>query len=98
MSDPRVEAIRACPIVGKGSCSFFNEATGDQMLIAMLNDNGCATVEVSLKWARDDEEMMLECALDQRFGEDSDPQLIAWNKWKAKRKEVEDREQAKHNT
>ena len=81
-----VAAVRACPLVGRGSCSSCDECMSDEDVAAALGDWNVTTVAGAVEWGRDDHEMILEMALEQRWGEDSDPQLIAWNKWVAQRK------------
>tara|TARA_R100001244_G_scaffold43378_1_gene38989 strand:- start:197 stop:385 length:189 start_codon:yes stop_codon:yes gene_type:complete len=57
----------------------------DRELTTALDDNRCIGVDVALKWARDKEEYSLNAALNTRWGENNDPELIAWNKWKEAR-------------
>jgi hypothetical protein len=86
MSDPRVEAIRANPLVGRGSCSRIDECMSDDEVLEHVKD---LDVDKAVVWALDDEELWLEQGLNQRWGEDDDPQLLTYNDFIARRKEAE---------
>tara|TARA_Y100000296_G_C5146330_1_gene243890 strand:+ start:812 stop:1060 length:249 start_codon:yes stop_codon:yes gene_type:complete len=77
----RVDAIRSHPKVGVGSCTSVDECWDDKEIIEFLDNNGVTTEEGAIKWALEQEGLFLEQGLNQRWGEDDDPQLIAWNKW-----------------
>jgi hypothetical protein len=81
-----VTAIREDSLVGRGSCSVVDECMEDEELIKLLEVQNCRHEHMAVAHARDIQENYLERALDCRFGEDTDPQLIAWNEWKEKRK------------
>lgn len=70
-----VEAVRSDKVVGRGTCSRIDECLEDADLRRELALAGCSTVEAAVKWARDDEHLFLEQGLNQRWGEDDDPQL-----------------------
>lgn len=96
MNDPRVEAIRACTLVGRGSCSIVDEGfSDDDELIVWLDDNRAIDPKGSVKFARDTEEIHLEQAQETRWGGDDDPQMKAMDAWRIQRKDVEDREGAR---
>ena len=84
----RVNAIREYEMVGRGSCTSIDECFSDQELIDCLNDSGVKTEEDAVKWALDHEGLWLEKGLNQRWGEDDDPQLKQWNDWQERLKEV----------
>jgi hypothetical protein len=58
-----------------------DECWDDKDIIEFLDDNGIQTGEGAIEWALEQEGLHLEQGLNQRWGEDDDPQLIAWNKW-----------------
>jgi len=86
MSDPRVEAIRANTLVGRGSCSRIDECMSDDEVLAHVKD---MDVDKAVIWALDDEELWLEQGLNQRWGAADDPQLLTYNDFIARRKEAE---------
>ena len=77
----RVNAIRNHPKVGRGSCTSIDECFTDQELIDCLDAAGVSNEKDAVKWAVDHEGLQLEKALDQRWGEDDDWQLVAYNEW-----------------
>jgi hypothetical protein len=79
--DARVKAIRQDPKVGWGSCTSTDECLSDQDLILDLDRAGIATAEDAVKWAHKMEGIHLEVALNARWGEDDDPQLLNWKEW-----------------
>jgi hypothetical protein len=79
--DEMVEAIRSCPLVGRGSCSTISECFGTNDLLKELAWYKVTTIEGAIKWALDFEEAKKEQALNQRWGSDTDWQLVAWNEW-----------------
>ena len=79
-----VQAIRACPLVGRGTCSVIDECMSDADIaeeVKLLN----STAE-AVEWARDAQELHLEQATNCRFGEDSDRELADMHEWEIKRK------------
>lgn len=81
--DTRVQAIRRDPRVGDYSCSVVDECWGDGALAAQLDYERITTVEAALKWAYEQEGLHLEQGLNQRWGEDNDSQLVAYQEWKS---------------
>lgn len=79
--DPRVEAIRNDERVGRGSCTTIDEAMTDDEIIAELDESGIKTPKAAVKWAHDMEGLQREKALNQRWGDDDDPQLKSYNEW-----------------
>jgi len=77
----RVTAIRNHPKVGEGTCTSVDECWGDEEIIDFLDDNSITTEEGAIEWALEQEGLFLEQGLNQRWGEDDDPQLIEWNEW-----------------
>ena len=82
-----VNVIRECPIIGRGTCSSVDECLTDGEIKTMLDESEIKTNNDAIKWGIDFEEMQLSRALDCRWGEDSDPELIAWNKFQDKIKQ-----------
>jgi len=77
----RVNAIRNHPRVGRGSCTSVDECWDDKEIIEFLDENNITTEEGAIEWALEQEGLFLEQGLNQRWGEDDDPQLIAWQEW-----------------
>lgn len=90
--DQLVAAIRADKVVGMGTCSRIDECYSDKELAMALAEDHITTVAEALKWAREDEGLFLEQGLNQRWGEDADPQLANFREFQAADKEnpVED--------
>lgn len=86
-TDPRVAAIRNDRRVGTGSCTSIDECYGDEELIETLDLEDITTPEAALQWALEQEGLFLEQGLNQRWGEDDDPQLLAYQEWQEKVKE-----------
>lgn len=80
--DIRVAAIRHDPKVGWGTCTSIDECYDDRDLVTSLDDVGILTPEGAVTWAHKVEGLYLEQGLNQRWGEDDDPQLEAWREWK----------------
>jgi len=76
-----VAAIRSCPLVGRGSCSTIDECFEDSEIIEELVNERIDTTQAAIEWALDFEQIKKEQALNQRFGDDDDWQLKAWQKW-----------------
>jgi len=77
----RIDAIRNHPKVGRGSCTSVDECWDDKEIIEFLDENNITTEEGAIEWALEQEGLFLEQGLNQRWGEDDDPQLIAWQEW-----------------
>ena len=77
----RVTAIRNHSKVGRGTCTSVDECWDDKEIIEFLDDNNVTTEDGAIEWALEQEGLFLEQGLNQRWGEDDDPQLIAWNEW-----------------
>ena len=77
----RVTAIRNHSKVGRGTCTSVDECWDDKDIIQFLDENDVQTEEGAIEWALEQEGLFLEKGLNQRWGEDDDPQLIAWNEW-----------------
>jgi hypothetical protein len=85
MEEKMVAAIRSCPLVGSGSCSTISECFDDADIIEELASEGIDTIQGAVKWALDFEQIKVEQALNQRWGDDDDWQLKAWEKWQVDR-------------
>lgn len=72
MNDPRIEAIRKDPKVGRGTCTTIDEATTDSELVIALDEAGVTTVEEAVAWAIEDEGLQIDNALNHRWGDDSE--------------------------
>jgi hypothetical protein len=82
-----VAAVKADPVVGSRTCSRIAECVGfGKDLARELALAGCGNVGEALQWARDDERLFLEQGLNQRWGEDGDPQLAAMREFEAAHK------------
>tara|TARA_R100001244_G_scaffold90634_1_gene68808 strand:+ start:228 stop:503 length:276 start_codon:yes stop_codon:yes gene_type:complete len=79
--DPRVIAIRKNNRVGVGTCTNISEAYTDKELIDVLDDDNITDTEGAVKCAIELEGMHLEQALNARWGEDTDPELLRYNEW-----------------
>ncbi len=90
MADARVEAIRKDKLVGHGSCSSIDECMSDAELIKTLDECEIKTVKTALKFAYDHEELWLEQGLNQRWGDDDDPQLANYDNFKKQRNDNEE--------
>ena len=77
----RIAAIRNHPKVGRGTCTSVDECWDDKDIIEFLDDNNVTTEEGAIEWAMEQEGLFLEQGLNCRWGEDDDPQLIAWREW-----------------
>ena len=77
----RVTAIRNHPRVGRGTCTSVDECWEDREIIEFLDENNITTEEGAIEWALEQEGLFLEQGLNQRWGEDDDPQLAAWREW-----------------
>lgn len=82
--DIRVAAIRHDTRVGWGTCTSIDECYDDRDLVNMLDCADILTAEGAVKWAHIMEGLHLEQGLNQRWGEDDDPQLEAWREWTGK--------------
>ena len=82
-ADPRVRIIRKDPKVGVGTCSSLDECYSDTELVDCLDDEG-VTAKTALDWARRSEGLHLEEGLNQRWGDDDDPQLQAYDEFHSK--------------
>jgi len=80
-NDERVQAIRSNEKVGSKTLSTIEMAWTDDELITQLDDEGVATAKQAVAWALDYEGLQLEMALNARWGEDSAPELKAWEAW-----------------
>lgn len=72
-----IAAVRNDSIVGKGSCSNIDECYDDNDLWDLIKD--ASNEKEAIKLARDQYELFLEQGLNQRWGEDDDPQLVWYN-------------------
>ena len=77
----RVTAIRDHSKVGRGTCTSVDECWDDKDIIEFLDNNNVTTEEGAIEWAMEQEGLFLEQGLNCRWGEDDDPQLIAWREW-----------------
>ena len=77
-----IEAIRKHPLIGRGSCTSIDECYDDRELWANFGEPaGNTTIEMAIKDAVESCDLHMENGLNQRWGEDDDPQLLAYNEW-----------------
>lgn len=88
MSDPRVEAIRKHPKVGRGSCASIDECYSDQELVDGLDEEGITDSQAAVRWALEREGLWLEQATNCRWGADNDPQLRELKRFKREISEI----------
>lgn len=79
-----VEAIRANPKVGRGSCTNVDECFSDAELAKALEEAGVTSVRGAVEWALDLAGLWLEQGLNQRWGEDDDVQLKMYREFHGK--------------
>ena len=89
-TDPRVIAVRADVLVVRGTGSSIDECYSDSELVQYLDSFDATTPKEAVVEAREAEEIYLEDALNRRWGEDPDPELVVYNEWVAKRKAAEE--------
>lgn len=83
MADPRVTAIRADPLVGRGTCSTVDECMDDSDLIFELDLEGITDPTVAVGWAREDELMWREQGTNASSGEADCPLVASYRAFKA---------------
>jgi len=81
MKNILTDAIRANKRVGRGSCSSIDECYTDDELAKALVEAGVDTVKGAIRWALDGEALFREQGLNQRWGDDTDPQLASYKAW-----------------
>jgi len=81
----RVDAIRADALVGRGTCTSIDECFDTEELMEELDRDSITDPAKAVEWARDQEELHLEMGLNQRWGDDDDPQLLAWREFRKAR-------------
>jgi len=79
-----IKAIRNDALVGRGTCSIIDECYGDSELHEYLTEDNVNTPRAAVEWARRLEGRFIERALNYRWGNDDDPQLLAYNEWQEK--------------
>ncbi len=82
MDDDRVLGIRTSELVGLGSCSQIDECLTDEELATSLDSCEITDPIEAERWAVQRELWWLEQGLNQREGEDDDPQLVQYNEFK----------------
>tara|TARA_R110002020_G_C16068760_1_gene756063 strand:+ start:183 stop:464 length:282 start_codon:yes stop_codon:yes gene_type:complete len=87
MTDERVIAVRGSSTVGSGTCSTIDECWTDEEILESLDRLSIDTTKKAVMWAIGMEEMKKEQALNCRWGEDSDPELVEYNDFIQKAKE-----------
>lgn len=81
-----VEAIRSDKLVGRGTCSTFDECYTDAELIDTFKDEPSITAAV--RAARAMEERALGRMMDCRFGDDDDAEVSIMREWRARKREA----------
>lgn len=77
-----IAAIRADKVVGVNTCSVVDECYSKEELEQALRSYQIGNVQAAVKWARDLEQSQLERALDCRWGDDDDPELVNYAAFK----------------
>lgn len=72
-----IKSVRSHPKLGRGSCSTIDECWSDKELLEEFDKEGIKTPQEAVSWAMEYEGLQREQALNQRWGEDDDPQK-AW--------------------
>lgn len=85
--DACVAAIRSDKAVGRGSCSSIDECMDRADIVGTLAVDGIMDPAKAVEWARDHERLFLEQGLNQRWGEDDDPQVGMMREFEEKCKE-----------
>jgi hypothetical protein len=80
-----IDAIHSNPLVGRGSCSTVDECMDAIEIQEALESQGIGTVEAAVHWAIQLEAGQMERMMDQRWGEDDDPQVDIKNDWEARK-------------
>ena len=62
--DIRVKAIREDKMVGRGTCTYTDEAFSDEQLTYWLDADGVHTTNGAVEWARDYERLKIEMAVE----------------------------------
>ena len=79
--DPRLEAIRADRLVGRGTCTGIDEGFDDADLVRELDRGEITTSAAAVSWARDREGLRLENATNATSGEPDCPLVAAATEW-----------------
>jgi hypothetical protein len=87
MNDPRISAIRRHPLVGEHRLTFLLMCNSDSDIIAMLDADAVNSPGAAVTWAIEDQDFRLEQALNCRWGDDDDPQLLEYQAFQAERKQ-----------
>lgn len=80
-----IDTIRKHPLIGLGTCSSIEERWDDEDLLVELRRQMITTPAAAVEHFLNMEERHLERGLNQRWGEDNDPELVTWKEWKEKR-------------
>lgn len=84
-----VAAIRGHKLIGRGTCTSIDECYDDADLWTRFGPPaGNLTIEAAIQAAIASEDLHMEQGLNQRWGEDDDPQLLEYNEWQAAKKEA----------
>jgi len=76
-----VKAIRENKLIGRGSCSIVDECKTDKEIIEDMKDLGITTPEKAVKWYIELEGIQMDKMMDQRWGEDNDPEFAIKKEW-----------------
>jgi len=61
-----IKAVRNDSLVGRGSCSWIDEACSDEELAERLDDAGITSARAAVAWARRQHKMYEDVAADVR--------------------------------
>ena len=76
--DARLKAIRKHDKGGEGTCTTIDEAWTDEEIIEELDKRDIKDAKDAVKWAVEQEGIVLEQGLNTRWGSDDDPQLLKY--------------------
>ncbi len=74
--DLRITAIRDHKEIGRGSCSIVDECYSDVELLEALYVDSITSPRQAIRWALEIEGLDAEQALNARWGQDTDLELI----------------------
>lgn len=76
-----LDAIRNHKLVGRGSCTVVDECYSDRYIARELETYKVETIDGAIAYAINEQSGFLEAGLNQRFGDEGDPQLVEWKEW-----------------
>jgi len=80
-TDPRVQAIRSDPNVGRGSCTTIDECWEPREILEFLLDNKIKTPKEAVSWAYAQEGFHREMGTNCSSGEPDCHLIASYNEW-----------------